>query len=109
MLFTNSFTSDNNLEPEQLSNCSPPELNPLVNLLTERTTQLVGQGKRNEAKAKNAAEDLLEVRSLLEAQSRGNVAKANTQAKTCNNSANVTYHDSKSVCYCILEIFFICL
>jgi len=52
MLFSNSFTSDNNLEPEQLSNYSSPELNPWVNLLTESTTQLVGQGMWNEAKPK---------------------------------------------------------
>jgi len=49
--------------------------------LTERTPQLVGQGMQNETKAKNAAWELLDARSPLEAQSRGNVAKGNTRAK----------------------------
>jgi len=57
---------------------------------TKRTTQLDGQGMRNEAKVKNAARELLGARSLLEAKSRGNVAKGNTRAKTSSHSANAT-------------------
>ena len=68
--------------------------------LTERTPQLVGQGMQNETKAKNAAWELLDARSPLEAQSRGNVAKGNTRAKTCNHSANVTH----SVCSALVMV-----